>query len=55
MFLADLLQLRYTVAETGFQLMYPPVFTTCVQQLSNGSCMFPSAEGQEWLCARMKK
>jgi proteinaceous RNase P len=31
---------------------YPPPFTTCLQQLSCGSWVFPVAGEKEWLCVR---
>ncbi|KAJ9533160.1 hypothetical protein QJQ45_018250 [Haematococcus lacustris] len=35
------------------QLIYPPAYTSCVQQLRNGTWMFPCAGGGDrWLCAR---
>ncbi len=35
-----------------FVLDYPPNYTTCVQRLSNGVWMFPSAQDGTWLCAK---
>ena len=45
-------QIRYTTGPSYATLQHPPKFTTCIQELENGSWMFPSVDGKRWLCAR---
>ena len=49
-----LLQVKFTFNEAGLHLHYPAVYTVCAQGLSNGSFVFPAAEGNVWLSASLQ-
>jgi hypothetical protein len=40
-----------TLLPALLQFEYPASFTTCVQELENGSWVFPGHDGS-WLCAK---
>lgn len=48
-----MLQVKFTFGEAGLQLHYPAVYTVCAQGLENGSYVFPAAQGNVWLSARL--
>ena len=49
-----MLQVKFSFDESGLHLHYPAVYTICAQGLSNGSCVFPAAQGNAWLSARLQ-
>lgn len=49
-----LLQVKFTFDESGLHLYHPAVYTICAQGLTNGSYVFPAAQGSAWLSARLQ-
>ena len=49
-----LLQVKFTFDESGLHLHQPAVYTVCAQGLANGSYVFPAAQGNAWLSARLQ-
>ncbi|KAL3153111.1 hypothetical protein ABBQ38_012130 [Trebouxia sp. C0009 RCD-2024] len=47
-------QVKFTFDESGLHLHYPAVYTVCAQGLANGSYVFPAAQGNVWLSARLQ-
>ncbi|DBA87294.1 TPA: hypothetical protein ACH3X1_004352 [Trebouxia sp. C0004] len=46
-------QVKFTFDESGLHLHHPAVYTVCAQGLANGSYVFPAAQGNAWLSARL--
>lgn len=47
-------QVKFTFDESGLHLHHPAVYTICAQGLANGSYVFPAAQGNAWLSARLQ-
>ncbi|KAL0051819.1 hypothetical protein WJX82_002667 [Trebouxia sp. C0006] len=47
-------QVKFTFDESGLHLYHPAVYTICAQGLTNGSYVFPAAQGSAWLSARLQ-
>ena len=49
------MQARFDITGGHVVIQRPPLFTVCIQEATDGSWwMFPSAEGEGWLCAKRK-
>ena len=48
-------QARFDISSGRVDIQRPSSFTVCIQEAPNGTWwMFPSAEGDGWLCAKRR-